>query len=608
MSDVSKIAAARLLDPTNAALDGQARVNAEIFTAVEILGRKLERVEGERDRLARRLALIESAATVDEKTGKLYLPAVANQDTPVQKQYTIPRWMVATTLMSSAVALFALGMVLFREPAPALTKEQLAALNSLSGAQFTQLAPESKEWKSLATEPQQGTSVAATEPAQQSPPPAQSPAAPSTQPPSATPETASATTAVPAVPAAPLPDPSELAKPEQAAEAPKPVDAAAAPPINAAAPTSSTEPPSLPAPATAADVDPQKVLIPGEDKIPEKAAGKTTEAATASGNNSDKTTDKVASSTAVPKTESAGGITPDTFTDKKLITLQKRAYQGIPEAQHDLATLYAAGTVIPQDYRRAAFWFTKAADGGIANAHYNMGVIYHQGLGVPVDLPKALEWYEKAAELGHPEAMYNLGIAYIEGVGTKVDIDKGVSYFKRASKAGVAQAAYNLGVLYESNFIGPIDLKKAAEWYAIAAKQGHAQAREALARLQQENGNAVAATVPTKDTGDQALTLADKVEPAAGGDEETGEGDSSPVSETKKTSSDGPKTLLGDIQRILIKQGLLPGKADGVLNPQTEDVIRAVEKKFGMTEDGQPSQELLEKLLQAPPAADKAFP
>jgi TPR repeat protein len=605
MGEVSKIAAARLLDPTNAALDGQARVNAEIFTAVEILGRKLERAESERDRLARRLALFESAATVDEKTGKLYLPVVANQDAPAQKHHTVPRWMVATTLMSSAVALFALGLVLFREPAPALTKEQLAALDSLSGMQFTQLTPENKGWRSLATEPQQSAPVTAAGEAPQQPAPAQASAAPAApQPDTSIAQTTAPATPAPPAPAAQLPDSAELAKMEQAAEAPKPAEAPA-PALNiAATPVPSTEPPPLPGTSSAvtAAVDPQKVLIPGEDNIPEK----TVKAAQADDNGPDKnkTDDKTAGSSVVPKSGSAGGIVPDAFTDKKLVTLQKRAYQGIPEAQHDLATLYAAGSVIPQNYRRAAFWFTKAADGGVANAHYNMGVIYHQGLGVPVDLAKALGWYEKAAELGHPEAMYNLGIAYIEGVGTKVDIDKGVSYFKRASKAGVAQAAYNLGVLYESNFIGPIDLKKATEWYAVAAKQGHEQARDALARLQQAGGSTEALA---KDTGDQARTLADKVEPSAGGDEEMGEGDSSPVSENKK-ASDGPKTLLGDIQRILIKQGLLPGKADGVLSPQTEDVIRSIQKKFGLTEDGQPSQELLEKLLQAPPAANKAFP
>lgn len=610
MSTVNKFGAGRLLDPTNATLDGQARVNAEIFSAVEILGRKLERVEAERDRLARRLALIESAATVDEKTGKLYLPVVMNDGTAPVKEYATPRWIISTSLMSSAIALFALGIVMFREPAPALTKEQVALLESLRNSQFTQLAPDSKGWKNIATEPQDNVSVASSETPAPAPssasavPPASAPA-PSqpvatalpqsqalaaqqpialTAPPASAP--AAQVAAIPAVhpPAAPTPAPhaaqlpssSELAKQEQTAQPPKPAEASAMSPSLPAAAKAKT--------ASAENISPDNVVIPGEDDIAEKAE--------------DLAADKGKTGTAVAESKSAGGIAPDPALPKKLVKLQKRAYQGIPEAQHDLATIYAAGTLVPQDYHRAAFWFTKAADSGVANAHYNMGVIYHQGLGVPVDMAKALDWYGKAAELGHPEAMYNLGIAYIEGIGTKVDIDKGVSYFKRAAKAGVVQAAYNLGVLYESNFIGPIDTKKAVEWYKVAAKAGHAQARDALARLHANDSVA--------DSGDQALTLADKVEPSAGGDEETGEGDSSPMTETAHKK---PTGILADIQRILIKQGALPGQPDGVLSQQTEDAIRSTQKKLRMSEDGQPSQELLEKLLQAPPSTvEKPFP
>ena len=625
MGTVSKFEAERrMLDPSNAALDGQARVNAEIFTAVEILGRKLERAEAERDRLARRLTLFESAATVDEKTGKLYLPVLTQPGAPSSAAPTTPKWIVSASLMSSAVALFALGLVLFREPAPALTKEQVALLESLRTTQFTQLSPDNKSWKSPENEPVESASAVS--------PGAVSPGTAPTGPPlnnsvAATPVPVTQTAMAPAVsqPMLPQPDPSpaqqpvmtappqavaestaqlpsptELAKLEQTAEAPKPVVAAAPAPADSSAPLPLTTDEKTATTSTAA-TSPQNILIPGEDTIPKEAPKKIAKkpAAPAQADSDDDSDSNAKTAATVPTSEGTGGLAPDAALPKKLALLQKRAYRGIPEAQHDLATIYAAGTLVPQDYHRAAFWFTRAADGGVANANYNMGVIYHQGLGVPVDMGKALDWYAKAAELGHPEAMYNLGISYIEGIGTKTDIEKGVAYFKRAAKAGVVQAAYNLGVLYESNFIGPIDTKKASEWYKVAAKAGHKGATDALARLQVGNTNVAT------DSGDQALSLADKIEPAAGGDEETGEGDSSPVAENAHKE---PHTLLADIQRILIKQGLLPGHADGVLSQQTEDAIRASQKKFNLTEDGQPSRELLEKLLQAPPTTGRAFP
>lgn len=560
-----------LLGPANADLSGQSKVNAEIFSAMEILGRKLERVEAERDRLARRLALIESAATVDEKTGKLFLPVVTEQPVLPPQAYSTPKWMVSASLMSSAVALFALGLVLFRDPAPALTKDQIALLESLRGVNLAQISPDSKGWKTV------NTDIGAPETASSSPAP------------DANNSLAAADTATP--PAASMLTPVDPAKTASAAPATSPAPEAAKP--------VQTET----AAATTPALDPQTTPIPGEDKAADikPAPAKIAKAAPRSEPPAlSRSKTPAVAADVVARTEAEGGISPDAELPEKVAALEKRAYQGVSEAQHDLATLYASGKLIPQDYQRARFWFEKAADGGVANAHYNLGVIYHQGLGVPVDMAQAINWYQKAAELGHPEAMYNLGIAYIEGVGTKTDTAKGVDYFKRAANAGVAQAAYNLGVLYESNFIGPIDTKKAMQWYQVAAKQGHADARTALARL--NGGTAVA----EDDSGNQALTLADMAEPAAGGDnpEETGEGDSSPVSENRHAATgDAVNGSLADVQRILIKQGLLQGKATGTMDARTEEAIRAVQHKLNLTEDGQPTQELLDKLLQMPPVA-----
>jgi len=543
------MAAARLLDPANDALQGQARVNAEIFSAVEIIGRKLERVEAERDALARRLALIESSALVDEATGKLYLPALVERTAPAAAAFA-PRWVAPVSFMTAAIALFALGLALMRPEPQMLTKDQLAALDALSGPKLARITSDNAAWKhvaAVAPEPQQEENRADA-----------------------------------------LPDATALAQMEQAAAPPQPV--ALMPEEKEA---------DAPAAQKAEDIQRAEGGQKAGDRAPVKAASvQATE---------DKAVEELAAqiskkpdvkTTAAPEKKTAqaddakktqDGLSPDKSLTGKLALLQERAYQGVPEAEHDLATVYAAGNGAQQDYTRAIYWFKKAAAGGIANAHYNLGVIYHQGLGVPADIKTALGWYEKAAELGHPEALYNLGIAYIEGVGTETNVAKGVSYFKRAAKAGVTQAAYNLGVLYESNFIGPIDLAKAKEWYGLAADKGHADAQAALARLGGGQADVVA------DMNAEALTLADKVEPAAG---EKAQGRGAPA-----------RTLLSDIQDILVRRGFLPkAQADGNLNPQTEDAIRAVQERFGLPRDGQPSQEVFEKLLQAPPAGEKVFP
>src|SRR5690606_14815315 len=90
---------------------------------------------------------------------------------------------------------------------------------------------------------------------------------------------------------------------------------------------------------------------------------------------------------------------PDSALPAQAREIERQAYDGVPEAQHDLAAIYTAGQGgVKQDYKRAAFWFRQSADQGIANARYNLGVLYHQGLGVKADLAEAIKWYQAAAK------------------------------------------------------------------------------------------------------------------------------------------------------------------------------------------------------------------
>ena len=533
--------------PTPAAKPAhQERVNAEMFKAIELLGRKLERAENERDRLQRRLALIETAATVDEKTGKLYLPVTVDpkQYLPVTPAQT-PRWLMASTFFSGAVAVLALGIVLLRPAAPVLTPEQIAVLNTLSATKLTEL--QVSPWKRIT--PGDEDSIDAATFLNRN-----TTATPEPEPEIA-PEIAQEIETEPAqviaeIPIVPITEPQfETIAEKPVAEVPSP----------AAQEIAKNVEPAITAPEVTEDTPPAASPLTAKTE----------------------------------KKETDLDIGRDKTLPEKLAEVEDRAIDGVPEAQHDLATLYAAGKVIGQDYKRAAYWFSKAADGGVANAHYNLGVMFQQGLGIKKDLPKAIGWYEKASELGHPEAMYNLGIAYIEGIGVPRNIDRGVSFFKRAANAGVAQAAFNLGILYESSFIGPVDLKRASEWYQVAANQGHAEANEALARIEAEQ---LATEVPIAANEDN-LTLADMIEPAAGGEETSGQGDASP--EDAQTRADAPvfkNDLIAKIQRALIRLGHLPGQPTGMMDPKTEDAIRAWQKSSGEKVDGIASIELLGKL------------
>jgi TPR repeat protein len=550
---VNKFGTARLYD-TSPPVTPQERVNLEMMKAIEMIGRRLERTESERDRLAGRLALIESAASIDEKTGKLYLPVVVEPGANVPKSVT-PRWAVGISVMSSVLALFALGLSLYREPAvPPLTPRQLAALNALAEPiQF--VSQENRGWKKL-------DEAEGLEPkAQAAPNPPETPDIVNTA--------AANTHLWPDSFGPPKPPSAEATEGWRVAERPKETPAQEPQPATETAAVTEELPPlatETAKPEVKTAETPAPLVKTTVVAIQEKPAPKPA---------AERQDEKIASIQ----------VGPDPTLPQKLAELEKRAFSGAPEAQHDLAIIYAAGKAVAQDYKRAAYWFYKAADGGIANADYNLGVMFQQGMGVRKDVNKALGWYEKAAQLGHPEAMYNLGIAYVEGVGTLRNIDRGVSYFKKAANAGVAQAAYNLGVLYESNFVGPINLAKASEWYQVAAEQGHATAKDAVSRLHRQIADAGKAG--------RAAKAAATVEPAAGAeDEETGEGDSSPATENNHD-------LVIKLQSALIARGDISGRASGVLDEKTIDAVRAWQKKLGFVETGLPSPELVEGIRAA---------
>jgi TPR repeat protein len=461
---VNKFGKSHLADlPTIEHGSHQEKVYNEMFKAIELLGRKLERSESERERLARRLSLIESATAVDENTGRLYLPATINGGAP--ETFTgakTPRWALAMSVCSVLVALSSL-YVSFYQSGPALTPQQVAALETIAATQLASL--DSSKWQTIET------------------------------------PAASAESADPLSDTAPLLPPGSGIDVENAAEVEglnNNIDIASAaekmadiePALGDTTATSTIE-----APATG---DLSQVFIPGEDEEPqtEKQAAVNVEKPSAPATASAEERMANANKREVERAGSSAlfsRIAPDDTLPPDLALLEKRAAEDIPEAQHDLATLYAAGKVVPQDFKRAVYWFSRAADGGIANAHYNLGVMFQQGLGVRKDVKKALGWYNSAAELGHPEAMYNLGIAYVEGVGIKRDIEKGATYFKRAANAGVSQAAYNMGVLYESNFLGATDYDQALEWYKTAKKEGHAEAQAAITRVEKQAGSTAAA-------------------------------------------------------------------------------------------------------------------
>jgi TPR repeat protein len=182
-------------------------------------------------------------------------------------------------------------------------------------------------------------------------------------------------------------------------------------------------------------------------------------------------------------------LNPDKNLPAQIKEIEKKAFAGDADAQHDLAAIYTAGHAgVKRNFGRAITLFRAAALQNIANARYNLGVLHHQGLGVDKDLNQAILWYKSAAFMSHPEAQYNLGIAYIEGVGTNYDPIQAASNFEKAAQAGIMEAAFNLGLIYENGLLGAVDASTALYWYSKAAEKGSPDAQAAQEQLMRRLG------------------------------------------------------------------------------------------------------------------------
>jgi hypothetical protein len=90
-------------------------------------------------------------------------------------------------------------------------------------------------------------------------------------------------------------------------------------------------------------------------------------------------------------------------------------------AQYEMALRYADGEGVPQNYRDAMAWFSKAAANGNDKAEWKLGLGYIKGIGVPHDERKAAVWFKRAANYGNIRAQSALSDLYLNGRGVPRD-------------------------------------------------------------------------------------------------------------------------------------------------------------------------------------------
>jgi len=310
----------------------------------------------------------------------------------------------------------------------------------------------------------------------------------------------------------------------------------------------------------------------------------------------------------------ADRIKPDEKLPSVIKEIEKKAFEGVPEAQHDLAAIYTAGHGgVPVDYKKAIAWFTEAAIGGVANARYNLGVLYHQGMGAEKNLEKAINWYRAAAVMDHPEAQYNLGIAYIEGIGAPYNPQLAAEYFRKAARGGIGEAAYNLGLVLENGLLGTPAPREALYWYKKAADNGSPEGKMAMTQLAKamdikiteidgiiddlEREVPDVSVPPQQKTGKQSNNVIESFPSISSEDTELSPAPAVPDKMAATSPNSSGHVTVAQIQEQLMRLGLYPGPADGVSGPVTEDAIRAYQARNGLEATGKPTDALLVHLL-----------
>jgi TPR repeat protein len=194
--------------------------------------------------------------------------------------------------------------------------------------------------------------------------------------------------------------------------------------------------------------------------------------------------------------------------------LRRAARGGEAWAEYMLGLRYDHGDGLPEDRKRAAYWYARAAAQkfdsaqlnlgiilanrprpqfkkamrlyrlaaaqGNRNAKFNLGMYYAEGRGVRSNPRLAFRWYLGAAEQGDPTAQNYVGFCYHEGTGVRRDFKESVRWYRKAARGGDARALRNLGLCYKFGDGVPRNLRIARRYFRDAAAAGHKGARRQL--------------------------------------------------------------------------------------------------------------------------------
>ena len=198
-------------------------------------------------------------------------------------------------------------------------------------------------------------------------------------------------------------------------------------------------------------------------------------------------------------------------TPEEIGEIRTRAEEGNAQAPYDLAYMYGAGKVVPQDFTEMVRLLRLAGNQGHVKGQYDIASIYDKGLlGIPKDAVEANRWFRLAADQGYTQAHYALGLAYSDGKGVPQDAVEALRWYRLAADNGHANGQFLAGAMLLEGKGIPIDYVEAHLWLNLYAAQSSGEDRETAA-----DARDLAARQMTSEQLVEAQRLAREWKPAA---------------------------------------------------------------------------------------------
>ena len=150
--------------------------------------------------------------------------------------------------------------------------------------------------------------------------------------------------------------------------------------------------------------------------------------------------------------------------------LEKAAAQGHAGALYNLGIMAIDAEI--QDFRAAADFFRKAAEGGNMDGAYSLAVLYREGRGVSQDIKEAARWLRRAADDHIAAAEVELAIMTFNGEGVAKDEAAAAKLFLRAAVRNNPVAMNRLARLYASGRGVGKNPVEAMKWHLLARAVG----------------------------------------------------------------------------------------------------------------------------------------